>query len=240
MITITIVIIIYVFWKQRKERIKQEELEKQKLEKWLKQKQRSEFLAKKKAKQLAENELPSKIMQPKIHRLRRKLHDYVVFDIETTGLDKYDDDIIQVAAIKFKNDKKVDSFNSFVHLQKVLSLPKEIIELTNICTEDLADAPKTKDVIDDFSAFIEDLPLIGHNINRFDIPFLVQKGFYKKDLDTIDTWKLSQKKGLDTPNLKLPTLKKYFKIDSKSHDALSDCETNAIVYQKLREMENSY
>ena len=37
--------------------------------------------------------------------------DYVVFDLETTGLDPYMDDIIEIGALKYKNDELVDEFS---------------------------------------------------------------------------------------------------------------------------------
>ena len=40
--------------------------------------------------------------------------DYVLFDIETTGLDPHFDEIIEVGAIKVKNGDVVDSFQSLI------------------------------------------------------------------------------------------------------------------------------
>lgn len=170
---------------------------------------------------------------PKIHRLRRKLTDFVVFDIETTGLSRFDDAIIQISALKYRNDQFVDKFNSFINPHR--HLEQKIIYLTGITDKDLVDAPEANDVITKFTTFAQGLPLVGHNIIKFDIPFMIAQGFYLPDIDALDTLPLSQSKLPSLNDHKLPTLKKYFGIVNRSHNALNDCETNAIVYLNLRD-----
>ncbi|MBO2714370.1 hypothetical protein DW673_15200 [Lactiplantibacillus plantarum] len=168
-----------------------------------------------------------------IHRLRRKLTDFVVFDIETTGLNRFEDKIIQISAIKYIKDQKVGTFNQYIN--PGFQIDKKIMFLTGIDNSKLESSPTISTVMPSFELFIEDLPLIGHNIVKFDIPFLINNGFSKQDINALDTYPLSDKKLPDLKNHKLPTLKKYFGIANRSHDALNDCETNAIVYQKLRD-----
>lgn len=172
-----------------------------------------------------------------IHRLRRKLYDYVVLDIETTGLDKKDNDIIQISALKFLKDKCVKKFNTYVKPDRDFPLPEKIKEITGITDEDVSNAPDLKDVMPAFKEFIDGFPLVGHNIISFDIPFLFNHGLEITDYKVLDTLNLSRNKLPMIKNHKLPTLKKYYGIDNQSHNSLSDCETNAIVYQKLREIE---
>lgn len=94
----------------------------------------------------------------------------MVFDIETTGLSRIQNDIIQISAIKVKDDKIIDKFNSFIN--PGYSLDKKIMYLTGITDEDLKDEPKVDFVISEFKKFVDNLPLVGHNIIRFDIPFI--------------------------------------------------------------------
>lgn len=173
--------------------------------------------------------------QPTLHKLRRKLYDFVVFDIETTGLSKVTNKIIQISAIKVKEDKIADHFNCFVNPH--IELPLDIVYLTGIQNEDLVEAADIDDVMTLFKNFVEDLPLVGHNIFKFDIPFIQANGFDLADISGIDTWKLAQTKSFsgELKNLKLPTLKKYYGISNQSHNALNDCETNLKVYQNLRD-----
>lgn len=170
-----------------------------------------------------------------IHRLRRKLTDFVVFDIETTGLNRFEDKIIQISAIKYIKDQKVGTFNQYIN--PGFHIDKEIMFLTGIDNSKLESSPTISTVMPSFELFIEDLPLVGHNIVRFDIPFLIRSGISKQDINALDTYPLSNSKLPDLKNHKLPTLKKYFGITNRSHNALNDCETNAIVYQKLRDNE---
>ncbi|WP_125572536.1 3'-5' exonuclease [Lacticaseibacillus songhuajiangensis] len=64
---------------------------------------------------------------PVVHKLRRKLHSYVVFDIETTGLNRYEDEIIQISGVKVRADEVVGTFNSYV--QPIESIPENITYL---------------------------------------------------------------------------------------------------------------
>jgi DNA polymerase-3 subunit epsilon len=172
---------------------------------------------------------------PVIHKLRRKLHDYVVFDIETTGLDRSSDEIIQISGVKVRGDEVVDTFNSYV--QPSVSIPENITYLTGIDDDTVNGAPSVTDVMNTFGAFTEGLPLVGHNIIRFDIPFIIANGFYQTDIEALDTWRLATKCTFpeELPNLKLATLKLYFGLRTASHNALEDCKTNMLVYTHLRD-----
>lgn len=163
------------------------------------------------------------------------IYDYIIFDIETTGLNKQNDDVIQLSALKIINDKVVDKINTFI--KPKTNIPEKITYLTGIKNEDVYNAPSIDETINKFSLFIEGLPLIGHNIINFDLPFLSEKGLVLNGNNIIDTVPLSTIKLPNLKNHRLPTLKKYFGIDNLSHNALNDCETNLIVYKKLRDNE---
>jgi DNA polymerase-3 subunit alpha (Gram-positive type) len=61
----------------------------------------------------------------------------ICFDLETTGLDKYNDRIIEVAMIKFdeKTYKVIETFNSLVNPQ--IPIPDIISNITNIYDNDV-------------------------------------------------------------------------------------------------------
>ena len=46
--------------------------------------------------------------------------DYVVFDIETTGLDSRCDEIIEISGVKVKNDEIIDTFSSLIDRKSVV------------------------------------------------------------------------------------------------------------------------
>lgn len=171
-----------------------------------------------------------------IHKLRRKLYDFVVVDIETTGLNPVYEDIIQISAIKVKADKVVDKFNYLLKPQNELSL--KISYLTGITNEDLDNnGHSIQKIMPKFTEFVEDLPIVGHNILNFDLPFLFYNHYNPRELSVMDTLKLARRSNFtsEIKNYKLPTLKSYFGIMNRSHNALNDCETTLHVYRHLRD-----
>ena len=161
---------------------------------------------------------------------------YIVVDVETTGLNADMDEIIEIGAIKVVEQKKVASFQKLILSER--PLPSEIMKLTGITNENLAESGRPlKDVMEHFSAFLADTPMVAHNMS-FDKAFLdaacVKCGLKIFTNRAVDTLALSRrlKKGL--LSYKLEALAEYFGIDAaKAHRSLSDCETTWLLYQKL-------
>lgn len=166
------------------------------------------------------------------------LSDYIVFDIETTGLDSFYDDVIEIGAIKVKNNKIVSKFNSLVKPQK--EIDEYITELTGINNEMVKDAPTIEEILPDFMDYIGNDILIGHNVN-FDINFIYDNLYRNKfDLlvnDFIDTMRISRKLLPGLPHHRLIDLAKYFEIDTtNNHRALKDCEITMNIYEQLKKL----
>lgn len=166
------------------------------------------------------------------------LSDYIVFDIETTGLDSSYDEVIEIGAIKVKNNKIVSKFNSLVKPKN--EIDEYITELTGITNEMVKDAPTIEEILPDFMNYIGNDILIGHNIN-FDINFIYDNLYRNKfDVltnDFIDTMRISRKLLSELPHHRLIDLAKYFKIDStNNHRSLKDCEITMNVYENLKEI----
>ena len=70
-----------------------------------------------------------------------KLLDFVALDIETTGLSEQKDEIIEIAAIRFKGGIVTEVFDSFVRPRG--RVPK-FIHLTHISIEQLSSAPEAE------------------------------------------------------------------------------------------------
>jgi DNA polymerase III subunit epsilon len=172
----------------------------------------------------------------------KKFKEYIVFDLETTGLSYEDDEIIQIGALKVKNDKVIDQFSSYV--KPTCSIPSNITAITGITDEMVANADSINLVMPRFNAFVGNEVLVGHNIKHFDIPFAINYGFEQKNINEVDTLLLAKKLRNEFPvalkNMKLKTLKEYFGFSYNSHDALEDCKTNLIIYQKLRNHDLEY
>lgn len=108
-------------------------------------------------------------------RQRRKVisenesENYVVVDVETTGINSEKDQIIEIAAIKMEGNEMV-AFQELVKIEK--GLQREISELTGITDEMLANDGKDINVIlEEFLDFVGNAILVGYNV-KFDISFL--------------------------------------------------------------------
>lgn len=163
---------------------------------------------------------------------------FVVFDIETTGLNFTEDRIIEIGAVKFGQWMPGETFSSFVNPGKVKLTP-EIISLTGIDHGMLQDAPKEKQVLADFLRFCGDAVLVAHNA-RFDINFVKaacrRNGIIFQPV-FIDTLTLSRALVPDKSNYRLETVAKYFGVDDFGHHrALNDAEVLTKILKGLFEL----
>jgi DNA polymerase-3 subunit alpha (Gram-positive type) len=95
--------------------------------------------------------------------------EYVVFDLETTGFSPYQDEIIEIGAVKIKDQRVVDTFHQLICPNR--NLDPKITELTGIRDDMLKDQPKIEAVFDSLHAFLQGSVLVAHNA-RFDCGFL--------------------------------------------------------------------
>lgn len=162
---------------------------------------------------------------------------YVLLDIETTGLSPNYDCIIEIGAIKVSCDKIIDEFHSFVAYNDKLS--EFIVELTGITNEMLADAPSANDVIKDFDNFVSDSIIVGYNVN-FDIDFLYDyfENLLNKKFQNnfIDCMRMARKLYPNEKNHRLKDMVKIYGLSvEKVHRALDDCKTTKMVFDKLHD-----
>ncbi len=168
----------------------------------------------------------------KSKREKNLVDDYVVFDLETTGFDPILNEIIEIGALKYKNNELVAEFNVLVKPQE--SIPSVITNITGIDDLMVKDASNIEEVLPKFLEFIDNLPLIAHN-SRFDISF-IEENIKKLNLPelnntNIDTVWLARKYIPETKDAKLETLKSHFNLAYGSHRSLEDCYTTNYVYQ---------
>lgn len=162
-------------------------------------------------------------------------NDYVVVDVETTGLSFTSDRIIEISAVKYVNNVEVDSFSYLVDPKMKLS--EKITRITGITDEDLEGKPTIDMILPKFIDFIEDYTLIAHNAS-YDYKMIASEcnrchlDLFKNRI--CDTLALSRKyySKDEVGNYKLETFKNYFQLDLQSHRALSDCYTCAYLYQQ--------
>lgn len=188
--------------------------------------------------------------------------DYIIIDIETTGLDPTFDEIIEISALKVKNGNIIDSFDKLVKPKKIICMNDDdesddfvinngekiqyiddfISSLTGITNQMLDKAQEIEVILPEFEKFIGNEILIGHNVN-FDINFLYDNfmTYLSKPLinDFIDTLRISRKL---LPNLKhhrLDDLLNYFNLEKRvEHRALNDCKLTNEIYILLSKIVN--
>jgi len=164
-------------------------------------------------------------------------NNYTVIDIETTGLSPVHDEIIELSAIKVRDNQIIEEFTSLVKPENEIS--DFITRLTGITNEMVKSAPKIEDAIMDYVNFIGDSLLLGHNIH-FDINFIYdnywiysKKYFYNNFVDTL---MLSRKVEPGLLSHKLGGLASHYSIKTNgAHRGLADCHTTHMLYGILKE-----
>lgn len=150
---------------------------------------------------------------------------YIVFDIETTGLSRQNDRIIEIAASEYTNGKISNQFHTYVNPGR--HIPTSISRLTGIRDCDVCDAPTIDAVKKDVLRFFGSEILVGHNINTFDIPFLEAQLRCAIRNKRIDTLPLAKESFPGLPNYKLFTLDQVLELGGlEHHRAVNDIEVN--------------
>ena len=123
--------------------------------------------------------------------------DFVIYDLETTGLSPAAHEIIQIAAMKFRLGKLVRSESFFSYAKPAQSIPTFITGYTGISKRHVAASPRPHEVLIQFSQFVGNAKLIAHNGHRFDSKFLsstcARHGVATKEVPAIDSINLSRR-----------------------------------------------
>lgn len=175
----------------------------------------------------------------KIHKgnsLMELPSDFTVIDLETTGYSEENNEIIEMSAIKCRDEKVIDTFSSLVKPSRPIS--SNITQKTGITNEMVSDSQTAKSVLTDFLEFIGNDIVIGHNVN-FDINFLYNNA-ERFDLppvanDFVDTMRLSRHLYKDEEHHRLSDLcERYSVINKTAHRALSDCYATLECYKLMK------
>ncbi len=164
----------------------------------------------------------------------------VVFDIETTGLSVQNCKITEIGAVKIKNGKVIDTFNTFVNPE--VPIPAEIVELTSITDEMVNDAPKVREALELFFAFIGDestrnkVLLVAHNAD-FDTGFIryaAKECGLEFGNPYLDTVALSRYLNPELKKHKLDVLAQFYNLgEFNHHRACDDAAMLAAIYFKM-------
>lgn len=151
--------------------------------------------------------------------------DIVVFDIETTGLSRFTDNITEIGAVRIHDGKIVEVYQQLINPEMII--PSFITELTGISNEMVSKEPKIQEVMPKFLDFCKDAILSAHNA-EFDIGFIKRK-CWELNLEFkpvyLDTLWLARALNPDLKNHKLNTLTKKYQVKLLNHHRASDDAT---------------
>lgn len=169
-----------------------------------------------------------------------KLAEFVIFDVETTGLSPIDGDrIVEIAALKIKGSAVIDQFHSLVNPQR--SMPMQATQVNKITDDMLITAPIAADILPEMINFIGGACVAGHNV-RFDLNFLCYElalmGRRLNDqTPAVDTLKMARDLLPYLSNHKLAYLARSLGVTvDETHRAMADVQLTVAVFLRLMEM----
>lgn len=168
--------------------------------------------------------------------LNEYIEDYVVFDLETTGVSPYNDEVIEISAVKARKGKVVEEFSELVNPKR--TIPFAASRVNNITDDMVSDAPFFDEVLRHFLEFVGEDVLVGHNIQSFDMKFIYrdcERYFHQLITnDYVDTLILAKRCFPEWRHRRLGDLADYYGISTQgAHRALADCRMNQRVFELL-------
>ena len=164
-------------------------------------------------------------------RTMLKTQDYYVLDVETTGLSRESDRIIELAWIHISGGEEIDSYSTLINPET--SIGAIASRITGIENKDVAQAPTYNDIREDVREELLESTVVGHNVS-FDLAFICQLiGEAEGEIHYIDTLPLAREASPNLPNYKLDTLCEELSLDATSeHRALQDVKATKELFDR--------
>lgn len=163
------------------------------------------------------------------------INEYVVLDLEMTGLSAKTDQIIEIGAVKIRDNQVIETMECLVNPN--CKIPTRVVELTGITDEMVQSGMDKDEAVEKLLDFIDGYVLVGQNIN-FDYSFLKQWAVnHKRPLEAkaCDTLKLARVLLPAEQPKKLESLCQYFGIErAREHRALDDALETWQIFEKLK------
>ncbi len=171
----------------------------------------------------------------------KTLEKYVAFDVEFNTVDEIEH-LIQVSAVSFENGKEIAAFDSYVYSD--VPVNSFVVGLTGITQEKVLTAPKASEALSKLKSFVSDLPVIGYNAHKSDLPILLENGLdltplYALDVyETADSMRDNKLHGIK--NFQLKSLAEFFGVAEKNaHNALADARMTARIYEAMKDTQDA-
>ncbi len=173
-------------------------------------------------------------------RVNSFVSDYTIIDLETTGLSPTNCKIIELSAIKVRENKIVDTYSMLVNPETHIS--SKITQITNITDDMVKTAPTIEQVLPEYLSFIGTDIVIGHNV-QFDISFIYDNNLRIANQPFrncyIDTLALARKALPQLRHHRLADIADYYNIvPDNAHRALCDCETTYKIYNNFKDTDD--
>lgn len=150
--------------------------------------------------------------------------EFIVLDIETTGLDSRNDRIVEVSAIRYNKLVESEKFVTLVNPGTII--PIAATEIHHITNQMVIDAPFVEQVIPPLLSFLKSSVIVGHYVN-FDISFIevaARRMGFAPAWNYIDTISIAKKLIPGLPNYKLKTILDAIHVNQATyHRAEDDC-----------------
>ncbi|MCJ1968582.1 3'-5' exonuclease [Pseudolactococcus carnosus] len=171
----------------------------------------------------------------------KTLEKYIAFDVEFNTVDEIEH-LIQVSAVSFENGQEIAAFDSYVYSD--VPVNSFVVGLTGITQEKVLTAPKASEALSKLKSFVSDLPVIGYNAHKSDLPILLENGLdltplYALDVyETADSMRDNKLHGIK--NFQLKSLAEFFGVAEKNaHNALADARMTARIYEAMKDTQDA-
>lgn len=149
---------------------------------------------------------------------------FVAFDVETTGLSPYQERVIEIGAVKFRNGRIIEEKEWLIRPDKPIHWAAE--RTHRITMDMLKDSPEFREIYGEFMGFIDGAVLMAHNA-RFDVDFIreeiLRNGLDLPDVPVVDSLRLFRKWFPTAPSHALEPLSEYLGVRGDLyHRALAD------------------
>ena len=167
--------------------------------------------------------------------------DYVVFDLETTGISAAYDQVVEISAVKVEGGVVTGEFTTLVN--PLMPIPYAASQVNGITDDMVAGSPLFMQALGEFLDFAGERVLVGHNIHSFDMRFIYRdaRKFWNliPDNDYIDTLQMARQVLPKLRHHRLVDLAEHYGISAAgAHRALADCRMNQQVFEFMgRELE---